>query len=116
MSDSLPYKSCPDRSCQVGIGLRHTMDCEIARCKEHGEQRLWCFEEGKTHTPSIFNGYHPGELEAVTQGWFYNLEDSKVALADINKAIMNFKWNSQTELFDLRRSPEEIAALSEHEE
>ncbi len=100
--------NCPVRECAVLAGARHSNNCSIARCKEHGQQFISCDSNG-SHTPSIFKGEYPGTSEAIQRGWFVKLvegkgwiecgKDDPGAKPDLNRVMTDLVWNSDLEKF-----------------
>ena len=111
------YAKCPGFDCGVEVGQQHTYDCDIARCKEHGFQRIWCDECGApADTITTFKGVFPGTSEAIALGMFAiraakgkGIEsctpDTPGAMPDLNTLYMKLAageltWNSDLETIE----------------
>lgn len=98
---------CP--SCEVPENSIHLGSCTIGRCKEHGEQKLSCSQEG-VHTSTIWKGVWPGTSEAIKLEWFAKYDDERGwiscdrdevgAKPDLNRVAIELTWNSSTEEFE----------------
>ena len=55
-------------SCGARIGQDHIDYCDVARCRDCGDQAAWC-DCGKWN-PDTWTGFWPGTLEAVEKGYF----------------------------------------------
>ncbi len=58
--------ACPD--CQVGVGARHEVGCDVARCLACGGQRLGCACSGRGR--DVWTGEWPGKMECRDFGWY----------------------------------------------
>lgn len=106
---SVRFTTCPVESCGVSVGSRHSKVCSIARCKEHGDQFFSCANDGE-HTPSLFKGDYPGAKEAIERGLFVRLvegkgwvpcaQDDPQAMPDLNRVMIELKWNTDLEQFE----------------
>ena len=100
------FDRCP--SCEIDDGKLHTQDCDISRCRKHGEQFLFC--SGLVGcSPTKFTGYYPGSEEAIERGWYVYRDTNKKwiacnehqegAMPDINRVIEELSWNSLAERY-----------------
>jgi len=55
-------------SCGANIGEDHYEDCDVARCRDCGDQ-AWVSDCGLWN-PDTWTGFWPGTLEAVRKGYF----------------------------------------------
>lgn len=98
--------NCP--RCEVQVNSPHLDGCTIGRCKEHGEQKFACAEDGK-HSPTIWKGEYPGTSEAITRGWFAKRIEGKGwvqcepndadAHPDLNRVVSELIWDSDSESY-----------------
>jgi hypothetical protein len=101
------FEKCPN--CRVSIGEKHKVDCDVGRCKTHGNQRLFCTGSGIC-AETKFSGYWPGTEEAIERGWFaIQVEgrewvpchaDEPNSIPDVNKVIRTLEWNPDTEKYE----------------
>lgn len=56
---------CPD--CAAAPGAPHIQGCDVARCKECGEQAIQCFEHADAPS-TVWTGSWPGNSECVALG------------------------------------------------
>ena len=105
---------CPD--CGASIGTPHKENCDIARCCECGGQALSCgCANQKVDT---WNGYFPGTVEALKQGFFCKTvppkipgaihsyekcsQDDPMAIPDLNRVYATHIWDKDKQCLVLK--------------
>lgn len=100
---------CPD--CGVEVGQSHKGGCDVERCPECGMQRLSC--GCITDLEDLpWTGTWPGRAEAAELGlwckwatgkrWVECSESDDGALPDLNRLVMEYKWNKETKRWVLK--------------
>jgi hypothetical protein len=84
--------ACND--CGAETGTEHLEVCDVARCLVTGLQRLMC---GADHEcgRDVWTGAWPGAAECVEYGWPMFPRASPEELPDLNRLIMQARWDQQ---------------------
>ena len=104
MPINIPRYRCPD--CGVTIGRKHVDQCDVERCSYCGGQALSCdceYGDVIKYDRQIWTGFWPGEEECEHYGLFCVLipgcgwvsceRTVKGAVHDLNRLVMDGKWN-----------------------
>jgi hypothetical protein len=105
---------CPD--CQVSIGEKHVMFCDVTRCKTTGTQLLSCYTdpddleygEELDHLcePTIWTGEWPGVKVCRENNWYANypgLNGTTLYGEDLNSVPFRAVWNPEIEDWEARK-------------
>lgn len=104
---------CPD--CRVAPGDRHQRGCDVARCKECGQQAIACEDHNSEQTS--WTGEWPGVQECRELGWWVRwgppwtrtTADDPDAWPDLNRLAMGrmqgLRWDSDRERWVLCPPP-----------
>ena len=104
----LKKTDCPD--CGAKPGESHAAICDVGLCPVCGIQAIQC---SKHNAVQIWTGYWPGDKECVKydlyskwvngKGWEVCSKYADGAGPDLNTLGILGKWNSETQMMEIRR-------------
>lgn len=103
---------CPD--CQVSIGEKHVMFCDVTRCKYTGMQLLMCYTDPEEREaegievdhecePIAWTGEWPGVKVCRDNNWYTDPKSIWGYMEDLNSVPFRAVWNPKLEDWEARK-------------